>query len=105
MENEKDTSSALQRLMEMDDEVVPASAIAPIIKMHQSVMIDHVRKGEWNLCATVQSGDHVKFFRRDFLRRCGFLNENEDVLSQILSQLDEIRQMLEEIRDRGENRV
>lgn len=87
----------VRALIECDLEVVPASMIAPIIRMHPTAMIDHVRKGEWNLCATVQSGDHVKFFRRDFLRKAGLIDETEDRLMRIEENQEKIISMLETI--------
>ena len=85
----------MRALIECDQEVVPASMIAPIIRMHPSTMIDHVRKGEWNLCATVISGDHVKFFRRDFLRNAGLIDAKDELIMQVLEELKELRRLVE----------
>ena len=85
----------VRALIECDLEVVPASMIAPIIRMHPSTMIDHVRKGEWNLCATVISGDHVKFFRRDFLRKAGLIDAKDELIMQVLEELKELRRLVE----------
>lgn len=87
----------VRALIECDLEVVPASMIAPILRMHQSVLIDHVRKGEWNLCATIISGDHVKFFRRDFLRKAGLIDEKDELIMQVLEEVKELRRLVESI--------
>ena len=66
---------AVQKLMEMPDEVVPAAALAPILRMHPSVMIHQAKTGEWDrgICNYVISGRCVKFFRIDFLKKGGWL--------------------------------
>ena len=87
----------VRALIECDLEVVPASMIAPIIRMHPSTMIDHVRKGEWNLCATVISGDHVKFFRRDFLRKAGLIDAKDELIMQVLEEVKELRRLVESV--------
>lgn len=68
-------SPAVQQLMAMTDEVVPASAIAPILQMHPSVIVSHVKTGKWdrNVCNYIISGNRVKFFRIDFLRKGGWI--------------------------------
>lgn len=62
-------------LMNMDDDVVPAKAIAPIIHTHPSVMIKKAKDGTWdrNVCNYIVSGRCVKFFRIDFLRKGGWI--------------------------------
>ena len=64
-------SPAVQALMDRDDELVPAAAIAPIVKMHPSVIIAYAKDGKWprDVCNYIVSGSHVKFFRLDFLKR------------------------------------
>ena len=69
-------SPAVQALMDRDDELVPAAAIAPIVRMHESVIIKDAKTGKWDqdhLGKFVISGNRVKFFRKDFLQKCGFL--------------------------------
>ena len=58
------------------DEVVPASAIAPIVKMHPSVIIKYAKEGKWpkDICNYIVSGNRVKFFRVDFLRKGGWMD-------------------------------
>ena len=62
-------------LMSRTDEVVPAAAIAPIVRMHPSVIIHKAKNGEWprEICNYVISGRCVKFFRIDFLRKGGWI--------------------------------
>lgn len=98
MTSELEKNPYVRALLDMDAEVVPASAISPIIRMHPSVMIDYVRSGEWNLCQTIQSGDHVKFFRRDFLRKSGLIDEDTDLLIQIRNELKELRNEIAELK-------
>ncbi len=98
-------SSALQKLMEMDDEVVSATDLAPVVRIHPSLMIGLVKTGKWSLCETVQMRGHVWFDRRDFLCRCGCLNDNKSFLGRMLSQLDEIRRAMDELREKEENRA
>lgn len=68
-------TDAVYALMSRDDEVVPAAAIAPIVKMHPSVIIHKAKNGEWprEICNYIVSGSHVKFFRIDFLRKGGWI--------------------------------
>ena len=62
-------------LMARADEVVPAAAIAPIVKMHPSVIIKYAKEGTWprEICNYIVSGRCVKFFRIDFLRKGGWI--------------------------------
>jgi len=62
-------------LMEREDELVPAAALAPILKMHPSVIVKYAKEGVWPLtiCNYIVSGSHVKFFRIDFLRKGGWI--------------------------------
>ena len=63
-------------LMAMTDEVVPAKCLAPILKMHPSVIINYAKSGEWDherLGNYIVSGTHVKFYRIDFLRKGGWI--------------------------------
>ena len=69
-------SPEVQELMDREDELVPAAAIAPIVHMNESVIIRYAKTGKWdqeNLGKFVISGNRVKFFRKDFLQKCGFL--------------------------------
>ena len=62
-------------LMAMQEEVVPAAVIAPILKMKPDVIIKYAKDGEWprEICNYIVSGTHVKFFRIDFLRKGGWI--------------------------------
>jgi hypothetical protein len=68
-------TDAVLALMARQEEVVPAMAIAPIVKMHPSVIIAKAKAGEWprEVCNYVISGRCVKFFRIDFLRKGGWI--------------------------------
>ena len=68
-------SDAVLQLMAREEELVPASALAPIVKMHPSVIIKYAKSGQWPraICNYIVSGTHVKFFRIDFLRKGGWI--------------------------------
>lgn len=68
-------TDAVMALMSREDEVVPAAAIAPIVKMHPSVIIKYAKEGRWSreICNYIVSGRCVKFFRIDFLRKGGWI--------------------------------
>ena len=93
------TSDAVRDLMAMDAEVVPARMIAPVLKMSESVLIHRVKSGQWNedaLGRVVVSGNRVKFFRKDFLQKCGFIDPDpeEVTIKQLLSDIrDELKRM------------
>ena len=100
------TSDAVRDLMAMDAEVVPARMIAPVLKMSESVLIHRVKSGQWNedaLGRVVVSGNRVKFFRKDFLQKCGFIDldpeypPTEKMLQQIWEALMDIRILLKAI--------
>ena len=79
MKTEPEYSDNVLALMAMTDEVVPATAIAPIVKMHPSVIIRYAKEDRWprSVCNYIVSGEgpqaHVKFFRVDFLRKGGWI--------------------------------
>ena len=57
-------SPEVQELMDREDELVPAAAIAPIVHMNESVIIRYAKTGKWdqeNLGKFVISGNRVKF--------------------------------------------
>ena len=68
-------SDAVRALMDMTDDVVPASEIAPILGIHPQVMIRQAKDGPWprDVCNYIISGNRVKFFRIDFLRKGGWI--------------------------------
>lgn len=90
----------VKALMEMTDETVSAKYIAPILKMSPSVIVKYAKDGTWDadrLGNFVISGGHVKFFRKDFLVKCGFMEpekEEPPVEQQLLETLKDIREML-----------
>ena len=87
----------VQVLMDMKDETVSAKYLAPIVKMAPSVIVKYAKEGKWDqdkLGKFVISGGHVKFFRKDFLQKCGFMEYDEDepsdhqLLDTICTKLD-----------------
>ena len=93
-------SDPVKVLMEMADETVSAKYIAPILKMNPSVIVKYAKDGTWDadrIGKYVISGGHVKFFRKDFLVKCGFMEpekEEPTVEQQLLETLKDIREML-----------
>ena len=87
----------VRNLMAMNSEVVSAKYIAPILHMSESVLIHRVKSGQWDqerLGKVVVSGNRVKFFRKDFLQKVGFLEPDppeqsvQQLLETIVDQLD-----------------
>ena len=71
----------VQRLIDMDSEMIFAKDIAPIIHMNPDVIIKYAKDGTWDqdhLGKFVLSGDRVKFFRKDFLQKCGFIGKEPE---------------------------
>ena len=68
------TDDVLQ-LMARTEELVPAAAIAPIVRMKPARIIEYARTGQWpkTICNYIVSGRNVKFFRVDFLRKGGWI--------------------------------
>ena len=68
-------SADIIALMDREDELVPAVAIAPIVRMHPQAIIKHAKDGTWprEICNYIVSGRNVKFFRIDFLRKGGWI--------------------------------
>ena len=82
----------VQVLMDMKDETVSAKYLAPIVKMSESVIVKYAKEGKWDqdkLGKFVISGGHVKFFRKDFLQKCGFLEPEkaEPTVEQLLMRV------------------
>ena len=63
------------RLIHMTDEMVYAKDLAPIVKMKPDVIIKYAKENRWprEICNFIVSGNHVKFFRVDFLRKGGWI--------------------------------
>jgi hypothetical protein len=96
-------SEAVRHLMAMTDETVSAKYIAPILHMSESVIVKYAKDGTWNLCRYVVSGNRVKFFRRDFLIKGGFMEPEkegptvEQQLEQVIKLLSNIKWFLAEL--------
>lgn len=69
-------SGPILALMEMEDEMITAADIAPIVRMKTDVIIKYAKDGQWprEICNYIVSGTHVKFFRVDFLRKGGWVS-------------------------------
>ena len=64
------------RLIHLDDEMIYAKDIAPILHMNPDVIIKRVKDGDWlmeHLGNYIITGRCVKFFRIDFLRKGGWI--------------------------------
>lgn len=103
MDTKPKVTADVQRLIDMDVEVVSAKHIAPIVKMNESVIIHYAKTGQWNLCKYVISGDRVKFFRKDFLQQCGFIDPEpeepteKEVILAAISALETILKSQKEV--------
>lgn len=97
-------SDAVQLLINLKAETVSAALLAPVVKMHPSVIIEYAKTGKWDLCKYVISGNRVKFFRLDFLQKMGFLQEDppeKDLMTMILEELKAIREMIANLKPAG----
>ena len=65
----------VRKLFSMEDEMVRAKDIAPILGMKPETIIKKAKEGTWdrNICNYIVSGSRVKFFRVDFLRKGGWI--------------------------------
>ena len=68
-------SDAVRQLMHREEDLVPAAAIAPIVRMKPDRIIGYAKSGQWprEICNYIVSGSHVKFYRIDFLRKGGWI--------------------------------
>ena len=68
-------SDAVLALMDRTDEMVTAADIAPVVHINPQVIIKYVKTGQWprEICNYVISGNRVKFFRVDLLRKGGWI--------------------------------
>jgi hypothetical protein len=87
--------SALEALKNSTDEMVTAAQIAPILHMNPGVIVKYAKDGTWiqdNMGKFIISGDRVKFFRRDFLQKCGFIPKDEPnrTVEDLLQELIEV---------------
>ena len=69
-------SDPIFRLMDLDCEMITAADIAPIVRMNPQVIIKYAKDGKWpkDICNYIVSGNRVKFFRVDFLRKGGWID-------------------------------
>ena len=69
-------SDPIFRLMDMDCEMIRAEDLAPIVRMNPQVIIKYAKEGKWpkDICNYIISGNRVKFFRVDFLRKGGWID-------------------------------
>lgn len=69
-------SEPILALIDRRDEMVTAADIAPIVRMNPQVIIKYAKEGKWprDICNYVVSGNRVKFFRIDFLRKGGWIS-------------------------------
>lgn len=100
--------SALEALKNSTEEMVTAAQIAPILHMNPGVIVKYAKDGTWiqdNLGKFIISGDRVKFFRLDFLQKCGFIpmdppeRTDSDRLEDILRQLVMLCNLIDEQND------
>lgn len=63
-------------LINNPDEMVTAADIAPIVRMNPQVIIKYAKEGKWprEVCNYIVSGNRVKFFRIDFLKKGGWIS-------------------------------
>ena len=68
-------SEPIMALINRQDEMVTAADIAPVVRMHPQVIVKYAKAGQWprEICNYVVSGNRVKFFRIDFLRKGGWI--------------------------------
>jgi len=68
-------SDEVNTLIDRRDELITAADLAPIVRMNPQVIIKYAKEGKWprEICNYVISGNRVKFFRIDFLRKGGWI--------------------------------
>ena len=69
-------SAPIYALMDREEEMITAADLAPIVRMHPQVIIQYAKTGKWprEICNYIVSGNRVKFFRVDFLRKGGWID-------------------------------
>ena len=69
-------SDEIYALMDRDDELITAADLAPNVRMHTQVIVKYAKDGQWprEICNYIISGNRVKFFRVDFLRKGGWIS-------------------------------
>lgn len=73
-------SGPILALMEREDEMITAADIAPIVRMKEDTIIKYAKNGQWprEVYNYIVSGNRVKFFRVDFLRKCNWLESRKE---------------------------
>lgn len=103
-------TDAVMRLMDMESDMITAKDLAPVVHMSPDVIIYYAKTGQWpkSICNFVISGNRVKFFREDFLRKAGYMTEpppEKAPIMAILQELKEIRAALAALMEGKENAV
>lgn len=94
-------TDAVYRLIHMQSETIYAKDISPVVHISPDVIIKYAKTGMWDqerMGKFIVSGNRVKFLRKDFLQKAGFIPEDppeESIMQQILDQLIAIRGLLE----------
>lgn len=69
--------AALEKLLTMEDEMVYAKDIGPVLGKHPQILINAVKTGVWDrgICnvSYIPGEKTVKFYRRDFLQKGGWI--------------------------------
>ena len=93
--------SALEALLNSTEEMVTAAQIAPVLHMNPGVIIKYAKDGTWKpdiWGKFIISGERVKFFRRDFLQKCGFIPKDEPKRT-VEDRLDELIAIEKDIQE------
>ena len=93
--------SALDALLNSTEEMVTAAQIAPVLHMNPGVIVKYAKDGTWKpdiWGKFIISGERVKFFRRDFLQKCGFIPKDEPKLT-VEDRLDELIAIEKDIQE------
>ena len=107
-------SDAVLRLMNMTDDMVYAKDIAKVVGMRPDVIVKKAKTGEWprEICNYVRSGNTVKFFRMDLLRKGGWVHDepdNSEKLADLVVGIEIMlraqKQILDMLEKIGENQV
>ena len=75
-QNLPEYSEPILALINRRDEMVTAADIAPVVRMNTDVIIKYAKSGQWprEICNYIVSGNRVKFFRVDFLKKGGWIS-------------------------------
>lgn len=72
---EYEPPEAVRNLLECKSEMVYAADLAPVLRMNPDRIVKYAKDGQWpiTICNYIVSGNRVKFFRVDFLKKGGWL--------------------------------